>query len=121
MSALHLVTEWPVDHVGAAIVTSAGVDHVGDLDRIYRLASLTKPITAWAGMVGVEEGVIDLDAPLQHVSALDRATMRHCTGRVGAGTAAATTASNWSLRFTLKLPRPLTGWYTMHRYMHRFV
>ncbi len=77
MSALHLVTEWPVDHVGAATVTAAGVDHVGELDRTYRLASLTKPITAWAVMVAVEEGVIDLDAPLQHVAAPEGATMRH--------------------------------------------
>ena len=77
MSALHLVTDWPVDHVAAAIITDAGVDHVGDLDRPYALASLTKPITAWAIMVAVEEGVIDLDRPLCHVEAPHGATMRH--------------------------------------------
>lgn len=77
MSALHLVTAWPVDHGAAAIITDAGVDHVGDLDRPYALASLTKPITAWAIMIAVEEGVIDLDGPLRHVAAPDGATMRH--------------------------------------------
>lgn len=77
MSALHLVTDWPVDHVAAAIITRAGVDHVGDLDRPYALASLTKPVTAWAIMVAVEEGVIDLDRPLRHVAAPAGATMRH--------------------------------------------
>jgi CubicO group peptidase (beta-lactamase class C family) len=77
MTALHLVTDWPVDHVGAAIVTEHGVDHVGELDRVYHLASVTKPMTAWAIMVGVEEGVVDLDRPVRHVAVADGATMRH--------------------------------------------
>ncbi|MEO6652657.1 MAG: serine hydrolase domain-containing protein, partial [Ilumatobacteraceae bacterium] len=50
---------------------------IGDTDRAYRLASLSKPITAWAIMVAVEEAVIDLDGPLRHVVAPDGATMRH--------------------------------------------
>ena len=83
MSALHLVTDWPVDHVGAAIITDSGVDHVGELDRRYALASLTKPITAWAIMVAVEEGVIDLDRPLQHVASPEGATMRHLLSHAG--------------------------------------
>ena len=77
MSALHQVTDWPVDHVGAAILTDSGVDHIGELDRPYRLASLSKPMTAWAILVAVEEGVIDLDRPLRHVTAAEGATMRH--------------------------------------------
>ena len=77
MPALHLVTTWPVDHVAAAIVSSAGIDSIGDTERQYRLASLSKPIAAWAVMVAVEEGVIDLDAPVQHVEVPEGATMRH--------------------------------------------
>lgn len=77
MSALHLVTDWPVDHVGAAIITETGVQHVGELDRTFRLASLAKPMTAWAIMIAVEEGVVDLDEPLRHVTAAGGATMRH--------------------------------------------
>ena len=77
MSALHQVTDWPVEHVAAAIITDAGVDHVGEPDRRYHLASLTKPMTAWAIMVAVEEGVIELDEPLRHVDAPAGATMRH--------------------------------------------
>lgn len=77
MSALHQVTDWPVDHVGAAIIAEGGVEHIGELDRTYRLASLTKPMVAWAILVAVEEGVIDLDRPLRHVTAADGATMRH--------------------------------------------
>ncbi len=77
MSALHQVIDWPVDHVAAAIVTDEGVDQIGDPDRPYRLASLSKPIAAWAIMIAVEEAVIDLDGPLRHVDAPEGATMRH--------------------------------------------
>ncbi|MFP5488075.1 MAG: serine hydrolase domain-containing protein [Acidimicrobiia bacterium] len=77
MQALHLVADWPVDHVAAAVVRDGGSTCIGDPDRVYRLASLAKPISAWAVLVAVEEGVIDLDAPLGHVAAPDGATMRH--------------------------------------------
>ncbi len=77
MSALNQVTDWPVDHVAAAIISDHGVEQIGDVDRSYRLASLSKVMVAWAVMIAVEEGVIDLDRPLQHVSAPDGATMRH--------------------------------------------
>ena len=82
MSALHLLTDWPVDHVAAAVVTCADGDTVeaetiGDTDRVYPLASLTKPIVAWSVMIAVEDGSVDLDAPLRHVTAPEHATMRH--------------------------------------------
>ncbi len=77
MSALHLVASWPVDHAAAAIVTRHGVESIGDPELSYQLASLSKPITAWAIMVGVEEGIVNLDDPLRHVEAPDGATLRH--------------------------------------------
>lgn len=77
MSALHLVTDWPVDHVAAAIVRPSGTQRIGDPDRVFRLASLAKPMTAWAVMVGVEEGIVELDGPLLHVDAARDATLRH--------------------------------------------
>lgn len=77
MQALHLVAAWPVEHVTAAVVTPDGTTSIGDTERRYRLASLAKPITAWAVLVAVEEGVVDLDAPLVHVDAPQGATMRH--------------------------------------------
>jgi len=77
MAALDQLADWPVDHVAAAIIRTDGVEHIGDIDREYRIASLTKPMTAWAIMVAVEEGVIELDGPLRHVDAPEGATMRH--------------------------------------------
>ena len=83
MGALHLVTSWPVEHVTAAVVTAAGSETIGDTERIYRLASLTKPMVAWAVMVGVEEGIVALDAPLRFATAPDGVTLRHLLAHAG--------------------------------------
>jgi CubicO group peptidase (beta-lactamase class C family) len=77
MSALHLVTAWPVDNVAAAILTRHGMQTIGAGAHRYRLASLSKPITAWAVLIGVEEGIVDLDSPVRHVEAPEGATLRH--------------------------------------------
>lgn len=82
MSALHLVTGWPVDHVAAAVVTvgqngAAAVDAIGDTRREFRLASLSKPLAAWATMIAVEEGIVSLDAPIGRADVPEGATLRH--------------------------------------------
>ena len=62
MQALRRVSEWPVDHVTAAVVRPGHeLDVFGDPDRPYRLASISKPLTAWATLVAVEEGIVTLD------------------------------------------------------------
>lgn len=83
MEALRSVATWPVDHVAAAVVRSDGTDSFGEVDALFRLASLAKVITAWAILVAVEERVVDLDAPLQHVAAPDGATLRHLLSHAG--------------------------------------
>src|SRR5262245_55598061 len=84
MTALHLVTSWPVEHVAAAVVVDGEpAQTIGDTERVYRLASVSKPIVAWAMMVAVEEGVVDLDAPLAHVEAPEGATLRHLLAHAG--------------------------------------
>jgi CubicO group peptidase (beta-lactamase class C family) len=77
VQALQLVSAWPVEHVTAAVVTPGDTATVGDVERVYPLASLTKPMVAWAIMIAVEEGVVELDAPLRFVRAAPGATMRH--------------------------------------------
>ncbi|WP_286301298.1 serine hydrolase [Microbacterium suwonense] len=57
-TALAAVDDWPVDHAAAAVISRDGTvlaTH-GDLDRSFRLASVTKPLTAYATLVAVEEG-----------------------------------------------------------------
>lgn len=74
MRALHLATTWPVEHAHLAVVTPddviatfatrRGQPAAADDGRTYRLASLTKCFTAWALLIAVEEGVVELDRPL---------------------------------------------------------
>ncbi|MAT04627.1 MAG: hypothetical protein CL424_06255 [Acidimicrobiaceae bacterium] len=78
MSALHQVTSWPVGRAAAAIVTSDGVvDLIGEPDRSFRLASLSKCLAAWAIAIAVEEGSVDLDEPIVRDDVPDGATLRH--------------------------------------------
>lgn len=82
MEALHQVVDWPADHVAAAVVTPDGrIETIGDPDRVYRLASLTKPIAAWAMLIGVEEGVIGLDDQVR--DAPPGCTFRHLLSHAG--------------------------------------
>lgn len=64
MEALRRAADWPVEHSSLAVVLPGGTVTEGPADRIYRLASLTKCFTAWAVLVAVEEGTVDLDEPL---------------------------------------------------------
>jgi CubicO group peptidase (beta-lactamase class C family) len=77
MAALNLVTDWPVDHVAAAVVTTGSVDTIGDPDRSFRLASLSKVIAAWATVVADEEGTVSLDGEIRRDDVPDGATLRH--------------------------------------------
>ena len=78
MGALHLVAEWPVEHAAAAVVTPEGVIEThGDVRREFRLASISKCLTGWATMVAWEEGIVDLDGPLEHAGVPAGASMRH--------------------------------------------
>src|SRR5436190_1667668 len=63
MDALRQIEEWDVPHAAAAVVTSEGTAAThGDATRVYRWASVTKPVTALAVLVAAEEGTLELDA-----------------------------------------------------------
>lgn len=69
MRALDLTAGWPVPHVSAAaVVVGDGaqplVHRIGDVELSYRIASISKPIAAWAMLVAVEEGLLALDSPV---------------------------------------------------------
>jgi len=59
-----LIAEWPAERVAVIAITPDGHEPVGDVDGVFRLASITKVLTALAVMVAVEEGSVDLDTPL---------------------------------------------------------
>ena len=80
MEALGLTASWPVDHVAAAVVSPDGsIDAIGETDRSFRLASISKVMTGWATLVAVEEGIVALDQPVGQPGC----TMRHLLAHAG--------------------------------------
>ena len=80
MAALDLTAKWPVPQVSAAVLRAGAiVATVGDVERVQRLASISKPMAAWAMLVAVEEGVVELDQPVGQPAC----TLRHLLAHAG--------------------------------------
>jgi CubicO group peptidase (beta-lactamase class C family) len=81
VQALELVESWPVPHVAAAVVSAGGVElgRAGATERTFRLASLTKPLAAWAILIATEEGVLGLDDSVGQPGC----TLRHLLAHAG--------------------------------------
>ena len=78
MHALDEVADWPVESAAVAVVRFGPdgfgpTDSFGDAGLILPWASVTKPATALAVLVAVEEGTLDLDQP----AGPPRSTVRH--------------------------------------------
>lgn len=81
MTALDLTTRWPVEHVSAAVLHAGTVvATIGDVTRVQRLASISKPMTAWATLVAVEEGIVELDQPVGQPGCTVRHLLSHAGG-----------------------------------------
>jgi CubicO group peptidase (beta-lactamase class C family) len=80
--ALEAVGAWPVRQAAAAVVDRRGpVDHVGPVELPFTLASVTKPLSALACLVAVEEGALDLDGPVEaHPGVTVRHLLAHASG-----------------------------------------
>lgn len=82
MESLRVVESWPVPHAAVAVVAADGVvlgEH-GPVDRPFALASVTKPLTAYAVLVAVEEGGVELDEPAGPEGATVRHLLAHTAG-----------------------------------------
>lgn len=81
MAALDALADWPVPAAAAAVVAPAGVlaTH-GDTERVFELASVTKPLVARAVQIAVEEGVVELDTPAGPPGATVRHLLAHASG-----------------------------------------
>ncbi|HUW04513.1 MAG TPA: serine hydrolase domain-containing protein [Acidimicrobiales bacterium] len=76
-----MATGWPAEHVAAAVSDSAGtLARTGDPDRPFALASVTKLLTAWAVLIAVEEGIVDLDVPVTDADATIADLLAHAGG-----------------------------------------
>lgn len=81
MPALALVASWPVDTVAAAVVDAAGVREArGDTGWTTRIASVTKPLVAYACLVAVEEQTLALDQPAGPPGSTVRHLLAHASG-----------------------------------------
>jgi CubicO group peptidase (beta-lactamase class C family) len=80
VTALDLTADWPVPAVSAAVLRSGQViATVGDGHRVQRIASISKPMAAWAMLVAVEEGIVSLDQPVGQPGC----TLRHLLAHAG--------------------------------------
>ena len=81
MSALDAMSAWPVPAAAAAVVGPTGVRaEFGDVDRVFALASVTKPLVARAVQVAVEEGGVELDTPAGPSGSTVRHLLAHTSG-----------------------------------------
>lgn len=78
-AAWALADRFPVEHFGAAVIDRFGVHLHGDTSRSQRIASVSKPLAAWAVLVAVEEGSVSLDDPVGQ----EGCTLRHLLSHAG--------------------------------------
>lgn len=82
MHSVRLLDGWPVGTFATAVVSADGtvVASHGDLGHVFPLASVTKPITAYAALIAVEEGVMGLDDPAGPPGSTFRHLLAHASG-----------------------------------------
>ncbi|NLU69259.1 serine hydrolase domain-containing protein [Streptomyces sp. HNM0574] len=75
MNSLRMIENWPVPTAAAAVVRADGgvAGTYGPTGRRFPLASVTKPLAAYAALVALEEGAAELDEP----AGPDGSTVRH--------------------------------------------
>ena len=81
VDALRAVEGWPAEHVSVGVASARATLAVhGDTARVYRWASVTKPVTALACLVAAEEGAIDLDGSAGPPGSTFRHLLAHASG-----------------------------------------
>ncbi|MDQ0952789.1 CubicO group peptidase (beta-lactamase class C family) [Streptomyces phaeochromogenes] len=82
LESLALIEEWPVPTVAAAVVRADGVvlGTRGPVTQPFALASVTKPLAAYAALVAYEEGAVELDEPAGPEGSTVRHLLAHTSG-----------------------------------------
>ena len=82
MRSLRAVEEWPVDNVAVAVVDAKGtvLGAHGSGDLPFKLASVTKMLTAYTVLIAVEEGAIEWDYPVGPPGSTLRHLIAHASG-----------------------------------------
>jgi CubicO group peptidase (beta-lactamase class C family) len=81
-TAVGTVLDWPVPHAAAEVVAADGtvLAVAGEQEREFRLASVTKPIVAYAVLIAVEEGAVSWDDPAGPEGSTVRHLAAHTSG-----------------------------------------
>ena len=75
-----LTSNWGASNVAAGVIDQTGKLHItGDTDYRFRLASISKLITAWAALISVEDGSVSLDDQVGQ----EGCTLRHLLCHAG--------------------------------------
>jgi CubicO group peptidase (beta-lactamase class C family) len=82
MDSVRSVQQWPVGTVAVAVVDASGavVGSHGPQDQPFRLASVTKLLSAYAVLLAVQEGALDWDQPAGPPGATVRHLLAHTSG-----------------------------------------
>ena len=82
MESVRAVTDWPVDNAAVAVVGADGavLATAGPMAREFRLASVTKLLTAYATLIAVEEGAVEWDQPAGPPGSTVRHLVAHTSG-----------------------------------------
>jgi len=81
MTALDGIKSWPVGDVSAGWVSLDGKRNVaGESDLEFPLASVTKPLFAYAVLIAIEEGTLGLDDPAGPPGSSIRHLLAHASG-----------------------------------------
>ncbi|MEU4683199.1 serine hydrolase domain-containing protein [Streptomyces xinghaiensis] len=82
MESLRMIENWPVPTAAAAVVRADGslAGSYGPQDHRFRLASVTKPLAAYAVLVAYEEGAVELDEPAGPEGSTVRHLLAHASG-----------------------------------------
>ncbi|UQA95562.1 serine hydrolase domain-containing protein [Streptomyces halobius] len=82
MQSLRMIENWPVPTAAAAVVRADGTvaGTYGPLAHRFALASVTKPLAAYAALLAVEEGAIELDEPAGPEGSTVRHLLAHTSG-----------------------------------------
>ncbi|MGW7486737.1 serine hydrolase domain-containing protein [Streptomyces sp. NPDC054786] len=82
MQSLRMIENWPVPTAAAAVVRADGsvAGSYGPQEHRFPLASVTKPLTAYAALLAVEEGAVELDEPAGPEGSTVRHLLAHTSG-----------------------------------------
>lgn len=82
MESVRAVADWRVDNAAAAVVSATGkvLGVAGPQTREFKLASVTKLLTAYATLIAIEEGAVEWDQPAGPPGSTVRHLAAHVSG-----------------------------------------